>query len=91
MTNGFHSSYTGDLMLARQLHKARAVLAVPVEATSEQIRSAFRCMVKYHHPDNTEDAMEAALNGHIPDQRYTLQTMRDAKDLLLKHLGDDNG
>lgn len=91
MTKGFHSAYIGDLALERALQKARAMLAVSSEATRDQIKTAFSQMAKCFHPDNTEDAMKAALNGHIVDEAYTLQAMRDAKDLLLKHLEDENG
>lgn len=90
MTKGFHASHTGGLRLVRALQKARAVLGVSVAPTREEVKKAFSLMVKYHHPDSTQDPMQSELDGNIMSASYTLQVMRDAKDLLLKNLEDGN-
>lgn len=91
MTKGFHATHTGDLALERALQKARAVLGVPSEATREEVKKAFSLLVKYHHPDSTQDPMQSELDGNVMSASYTLQVMRDAKDLLLKHLENNDG
>ncbi len=87
--NSFLPGDPRGLRLERMLQKARAILAIPVKSTRTEIKIAYLQMVKYHHPDNAEDAMVAHMKGRQIGSSYTLETMRNAKDLLLKHLKDE--
>ena len=70
--------------LERMLQRARSVLGVSRDAKRSDIKMAYLCYVRDHHPDSMKDAVK---KGSF-DLPHTLQTMRDAKDLLIKQLQD---
>lgn len=87
----FIKKQENELQIQRKLQKAGALLGFSKNqaVTAEMVRKKFTTMAKFMHPDNTTDAMlsQGAISyGPIP----TLDSLRKAKDLLVKHMEEDD-
>lgn len=71
------------LRLERLLQRASFILDIHKGANKEEIKAAFVKMVWQYHPDTSTQPCKT-----IYRKRYSLQTLRGAKDLLIKQFQD---